>query len=301
MKRIILFLAIFLIIALSCPLYAAGIRDAPEESSSGSSVWRITKDDSILYLGGSIHILREIDFPLPVEFNYAFSLADILVLETDIGQMESPEILQYLLSQMFLPRNETLQTILEPDAYELLLAVCNDYGIPIISVYRLKPSMVINMLTYLQYEKLGFVQEGVDEYFFEKANDINMLIKYLEPVQTQIDMLLTMGEGYESDYVRYALYDMENNEAYIEQLVTEWRNGTSLFFDEMLIDMKDQWPVLYKSLITDRHDAWMPQIYKFLASGQIHFVVAGLAHMHGPDGLLQLLRDYGCTIEQLTR
>jgi len=43
----------------------------------------------------------------------------------------------------------------------------------------------------------------------------------------------------------------------------------------------------------------MPQLMDFLDSDMTFFVITGLAHMHGSDGLLQRLKDSGCKIEKL--
>jgi hypothetical protein len=37
-------------------------------SQAESSVWKIRKGDSVMYVGGTVHMLRQSDFPLPVEF-----------------------------------------------------------------------------------------------------------------------------------------------------------------------------------------------------------------------------------------
>jgi uncharacterized protein YbaP (TraB family) len=303
MKRIILFLAAALFVASSFPLFAAGIREEREagvySAQTGSSVWRVAKNGNMLYLGGSIHILRESDFPLPGAFDIAFSRSDMLVLEADVRQLEDPEIIEYMTEQMFLPDNITLESLLEPDVYELLASACRQHGFPIEMVSNFKPSMITTMLSLLQIEGYGFIQLGVDFYYLEKAIYESMPVIFLESVQTQINMLVTMGDGYENDYVRYSLYDMDNTESLMEILVSDWRNGTAATTEQMLADMRERWPLIYKTMITDRHDAWMPQIKDFLDSGQVYFVIAGLAHMYGPDGLLQLLADYGCTIEQV--
>jgi uncharacterized protein YbaP (TraB family) len=47
-----------------------------------TSVWKISRGDNVLYLGGTIHVLRESDYPLPEPFDEAFEQADIVVFET---------------------------------------------------------------------------------------------------------------------------------------------------------------------------------------------------------------------------
>jgi len=304
MKRLISIFSIILFSVFSFPLFASGILDsqvsavrAPEEG--GTSVWKITKDGNTMFLAGSVHVLRESDFPLPEEFEYAFSRSEILVLEADIDQVDTMEVMGYLLRKIFLPDGETLKTLLDPEVFELLAAKCGEYGLPIGSVLKMRPAMVVNMLTVLQIQKFGFVQQGVDEYFYTKAKEESMPVYFLESVETQIDMLLEMGEGYDSEYVLYSLSDMEDLESEIDELVSEWRNGISGMTVKSLVELKVNWPYLYRSMVLDRHDIWLPQIRRFLASGQIYFIVAGLAHMHGPDGLIWYLENSGCTVEKI--
>jgi len=80
--------------------------------------------------------------------------------------------------------------------------------------------------------------------------------------------------------------------------VSDWRKGSTESTEMSLAEMKTEWPQIYRSMITDRHDVWLPQIEKFLNSDTVYFIIVGLAHIHGPDGLLRLLKDLGCTVEQ---
>ncbi|MDR0639460.1 MAG: TraB/GumN family protein [Spirochaetaceae bacterium] len=49
-----------------------------------TSVWKISNGDNVLYLGGTIHLLRESDYPLPQAFEAAFEQSDILVFEASV-------------------------------------------------------------------------------------------------------------------------------------------------------------------------------------------------------------------------
>jgi uncharacterized protein YbaP (TraB family) len=158
--------------------------------------------------------------------------------------------------------------------------------------------MVVTLLSVLQIQKSGFSEEGVDNHYQERARKENKPVLFLESVESQIDALLSMGDGYENDYVLYSLLDMDSSEDEITTLVTEWKKGGVSRSEEALTGMKEDWPAIYKTLVSDRNSAWMPQIEEFLAGGQVHFVIAGLLHMHGPDGLLRQLEDRGYTVEQ---
>ena len=60
-------------------------------SSADTSVFKVSKDDEHLFIGGTIHMLAESDFPLPEEFDQAYQNAELIVFETDIAAMGSPE------------------------------------------------------------------------------------------------------------------------------------------------------------------------------------------------------------------
>jgi uncharacterized protein YbaP (TraB family) len=272
----------------------------PSELYAQSSVWEISKNGNTLYLGGSVHILREEDFPLPAEFDLAFDKSSILVLETDVDKMAEPAYMQYLITQMILPGGKTLETILSAEAYSLLKEKCELYGLPFETVSIFKPAMITTILTVLEIQANGFVQQGVDNHYLEKAKKEKKALDFLEPIETQINLLVSMGEGYENDYVIYSLEDLENSTENTVTIVSEWRRGNTAFTEESIVEMKKSWPIFYKALLLDRNNAWMHRLEEFLETAPVEFVIAGFAHMPGPDGLLTQLEKSGCKVKQLT-
>ncbi len=264
-----------------------------------SSVWKVSHDGNTLYLGGSIHALRKQDFPMPREFDTAFELADMLVLETDVEKISDPQMVSYMMANMFLPEGENLRSVLCRDAYKRLLKKCKNLGVPFSEVSTWKPSIVVNVLSTLIGQEEGLVQQGVDLYYLSMAKQQGMSIEYLEPVKLQIDLLFTLGEGYEDAYVLYSLKDFNEAESSLSSLISEWKHGGSTEVEKSLQEMKTEVPLYYAALITNRNNAWIPLIEKYLEDETVEFVVAGLAHMYGPEGLLEQLKNRGYSIEQL--
>jgi uncharacterized protein YbaP (TraB family) len=262
-----------------------------------SSIWKVSKGGNTVLLGGSIHILRDSDFPLPAEFDRAFEQSAILVLEADMGKMADSETMQYLMSKAFLPGNQTLQSILIPQTYKLFMAKCAEFGIPPEVISKFNPYMAVNVLTVMAIQKSGFAQLGVDYYYYDLAQKTGKPLGFLEEVKTQIDILVSIGESYGDDFIIYSLNDLENMED-IVGLVSEWREGDPASTEISVTEMMKTWADVYKTLILDRNNLWMPQIEKYLTDGTTAFILAGLAHLHGPDGLLRQLANSGCTVEQ---
>ena len=53
--------------------------------SAQSSVWVATSGEEKVYLGGTVHLLRPTDYPLPAPFETAYAASDKLYFETDIA------------------------------------------------------------------------------------------------------------------------------------------------------------------------------------------------------------------------
>ena len=91
----------------SAPLYAE------------TSVWKVKQGENHLFIGGTIHVLAEADYPLPAEFNRAYQLAERLVLETDIQKYQSPEFQQVMINELTYSDGRNLKSILNAKTFVL--------------------------------------------------------------------------------------------------------------------------------------------------------------------------------------
>jgi uncharacterized protein YbaP (TraB family) len=264
-----------------------------------SSVWEVNKDGNILYLGGSIHTLRAEDFPLPKEFDKAFDQSKMLVLEADIEQAASPEASQKLMTKAMLPDDETLQTILDEDTYKKLEAKCNELSLPIASLMKLKPSMVATILTMLKMQQLGFTPQGVDTYYLTQAKEKNKKIDFLESLDFQIELIANLGTEYENEYIQYTVEELDNTEKEMAQLLPDWKNGTSTYVETAIAEIKNKFPKAHNSTLKERNNAWLPKIENYLSNKTEAFVVVGLMHLLGKDGLLAQLQHKGYIVKQV--
>ena len=63
-------------------------------------VWRVTDGESTVYLGGTVHLLRPSDYPLPEEFDQAYEGSSELFFETDISSMNDLSVQAQMLQQL---------------------------------------------------------------------------------------------------------------------------------------------------------------------------------------------------------
>ena len=268
--------------------------------SADSSVWKITSGENTVYLGGTVHLLRPSDYPLPEEYEQAYQESAVLVFETDISSMNDLSIQAETLKQLTYTDGQSLDTVLNDEAYNALSEYIATIGIPMAMIEQFKPGMIISMLQFLEFQKIGFTPQGVDAYFNIRAMSDAKTLEELESVEEQIGFLAAMGEGNENEFILLSLSDLDEIAEVMEDMIFAWRTGDNEKLSEMFVaDMLNEAPELYESLLRGRNLNWIPQIDKMLADEDVEFVLVGAAHLVGNDGLLELLKARGYKVSQL--
>jgi uncharacterized protein YbaP (TraB family) len=261
-------------------------------------VWEISKNGNSLFLGGSVHLLRVEDYPMPVAFDYAFDKSTIFVLEADVDKMSDTEIVQYQYDKFMLSEGKTLQTVLDDDVYKRLEMVVGGPSV-ISEISQYKPSVAISVLQTAYLQLNGFTENGADLHYLAKSKEEEKSIDFLEDIKVQIDLLGSIADGHENEYVSASIDELPQYVNGVIALISEWKEGAAVAIEASLNAQKTEWPTIYETMIYDRNMAWIQKIEQYLTTEQIEFIVVGLAHLHGHDGLLIQLKSRGYTIRQL--
>lgn len=270
------------------------------QAAAESSVWRVSNGDRTVYLGGTVHLLRQSDYPLPAEYEDAYLDSDAVVFETDIAAMSDMATQARMLARMSYSDERTLESVLSEEAYSELQSYTAEIGLPLIMMQKFKPGMVVTTLQVFEFQKLGFTPEGVDAHFYGRAVGDGKPVLGLESLEEQIEFLASMGEGNESEFILVSLADLENTEQAMEGMIAAWRSGDTGRLTEMFVeDMQRQSPEIYETLLRGRNLDWLPQIDAMLQDDDTEFVLVGAAHLVGEDGLVTLLEDKGYQVDQL--
>lgn len=265
-----------------------------------SSVWEIEKDGRQLFIGGTIHVLSADDYPLPRQFDLAYDNSDSVVLETDIGRLRSPEFQQLALGEMIYTDGTNLRSLLKDETYQDLEAFCATRGIPAATLMMFKPGMVAMTLTLLELRRLGLMGAGVDSHFSGRADRDGKEVGQLETVEQQLSFLAAMGAGREDELIRYTLRDIGTLPELLESIKVAWRSGDLETLDEMtLMPLKQEFPELYRILLVNRNNAWVPMIESMFNSDEVELVLVGALHLVGEQGLLEQLIDRGYSVSRL--
>lgn len=290
--------AVSLVRALLLTVLATSL--VPLPAVADTAVWRAQSGDSRIYLGGTVHLLRPADYPLPEEFEQAYQDSDRLYFETDISAMNDMAVQAGMLQQLMYSDERTLESVLNAEAYQALSSYAAGNGLPLAMLQKFKPGLVVSTLQVLEFQKLGFTPLGVDMHFHNRAIGDGKPRGELEPVQAQIDYIAGMGEGNESEFILLSLEDMAEISDTMEELIAAWRSGDNNQLAELFVnEMKEQSIELYNSLLVERNNNWMGVIEGLFNEAGTEFILVGAAHLVGEDGLLAQLQRRGYQVEQL--
>ncbi|MDO6561763.1 TraB/GumN family protein [Amphritea sp. 1_MG-2023] len=269
-------------------------------AETGSSVWQVSDGDHVLYLGGTVHVLRQQDYPLPVEFDRAFLRADRLVFETDLAQLQSVAVQQRMQQAIRYGDGSGLSQRLSAELYQRLESVWQHYGLPVEVLNELRPSGVVITLTMLNLKQMGVDAQGIDDFYYTRAMQQGKPVSGLESVDQQIDFLSRMGEGDEETFMRLSLDELDESAALIDEILTAWRRGHLDELEHLLVDdMRRDFPAQYQTLLVGRNQHWMPQIKNMLRDRPVELVLVGSGHLAGEDGLIEQLQLAGYQVKRL--
>jgi uncharacterized protein YbaP (TraB family) len=272
MKKVFLFLFALLCAAQVC---------------AQSAVWKISKGSNKIYLGGSVHVLREQDLPFPKEFERAFEKSDAVAFEANLEHAGGLSALSYM-RYMTLPPGKTLETELNRKVYARLARKSDELGMPIKTLARVKPCMAVMMLAAGQMNKIGFSVQGADFYYFSRAVQANKRRFFLESIESQFRLFDGINQN---ECVEQTLNEWDEI-GQLSELVEEWKAGRTTRVERMLKEMK-AYPAVYNAMIKKRNRAWLPKLERYLSTAPTEFVIVGYAHLFGDDGLLRLLKARG--------
>jgi len=269
-------------------------------TQADSAVWQVTSGSNTVYLGGTVHLLRPADYPLPAEYEEAYQASEEIYFETDLSEMMSMAVQTQMLQALTYQDARTLESVLSAEAYTALSNYVASVGMPMMMLEKFKPGMVISTLQVLEFQRIGFTPQGVDAYFNTRAVGDAKPVGQLETVMEQIGFLASMGEGNESEFILLSLEDLEETASVMDDMIAAWRTGNNDRLADLFVnDMRREAPDLYDSLLRQRNLAWIPQIEQMLRDGDTEFVLVGAAHLVGNDGLLTLLEAKGYAVNQL--
>jgi uncharacterized protein len=273
---------------------AVGVR-----AEEKSLLWKVSKDAGSVYVLGSIHYLRSENYPLKRAILEAFENSKRVVLEIDLNSA-SPEAFQRIALEKAIYRDgTTLAQNISADTYQLAAQRATQFGIDMRVFNPMKPWFAAINLIALKLRALGLdPRRGVDQYLAAEAKRQGKPTSGLETLEFQIGLLDQLSKQNQEAMLRETVTELDLLDRNIDEIVRSWLDGDEAVLTKLLLAGMVQFPEIHQKVIVERNRRWVPEIEKLLEQGSGALIVVGAAHLVGRDGVVEMLKAKGYSVEQ---
>lgn len=308
MKHVSLLTSLFLsaLLGLGCASTPAPTPAASAPTDTGLAfLWEVTDaKGGLAYLVGSVHLGKEGTLPLTPSMEDAFEKSDVLVVEVDVGKVDTADMQRLLRGLGLLPKGQRLTDRLEPETMMLLGSTAERLGLEVRNLERLRPWLVGLTIGVMEFQRAGYQQgHGVDRAFLDRAHGAQMDIVELETAESQLRLLAETPEPLQDLMLRDQLRRERPVAEVLEQLIGTWKAGDAERLAQLLLEgaADPTYRPVYERIFFERNQQMASSMAAMLAQPRTHFVVVGAGHVVGPGGIVDLLQKRGFTARQLAR
>lgn len=227
--------------------------------------------------------------------------------EVVMSEVMSPSFMQTMQQYIIMEGSTTLKELFTPEQYEAVSKCVKENLMTDLSMLdRCKPTFITQQLTVILCIKHlgGFnPQEQLDSYFQQQALQAGKKVGGLESPQSQLEMLFNSQTVQRQANLLYCMVSNTEktlddtrrlNEAYASQNLEELKK----LIEERKGDSCDPLPSEMEKMLDNRNKAWIEKMPAIMKDAPTLFVV-GAGHLPGDNGLINLLRLQGYTVEPM--
>ena len=272
-------------------------------------LWKVTGNGlgRPSYILGTHHMAPSTMIDQIKGVNEAIAGCDIVVGEVEKDSLMSPEVQARMAQAMVAPLDSTLDKVLTPADYGIVEKVFNKYfgtlGMKLKQVNNLKPSAISTQMQAMQAIKYfpNFDANSlIDVMVQTRANEAGRPSVGLESVDEQINLLFN---GSIANQAKGLVEACKQDEFFQVQSAALADAYLAQDLDKLLAVMTDATmggdsEEEMEVLIYSRNRSWAEKL-KVIMPERACLVCVGAGHLPGEQGLLQLLRNAGYTVEPM--
>jgi len=290
----------FLLISILCLLALA---------SQAQLLWKVSGNglSRPSYILGTHHMAPASMIDEISGMDIAIEGCDIVVGEVEKDSLMGQEAQMRMAQSMIAPPDSTLDKLYTPDEYAIVEQVFNKYfgtmGVKLSQMNSMKPSAISAQLQAMQavrnfpnFDPTNLIDIAVQQ----RANDAGKPSAGLETLQEQIDLLFNTPLA---DQAKGLLESCKQDENFLQMsvaLVEAYMSQDLEKIYTVMLEATDgeEGKEEMKALLDERNHAWVPKLVEMMPE-RACLVCVGAGHLTGPQGVLQLLRDRGFTVEPM--
>lgn len=287
-------------VLLACVVWlpCAAAQDAP--AVKRGMLWKATSATNTVYLLGSIHLGSKAMYPLPQEFEDAYSAARTLIVEVDMNRLDMQQLQSLMLSKGMYSGEDSLWNHVSADTRKRLETFCDKYQMPAAMLARMKPWMVAVTVATIPMLKSGMEAGlGIDKYFLDRAAEGKKPVVQIESAEWQVNLLSGFSDELQAKFLASSIQQAEKSLEHGKRIEEIWMSGDPGKLEAALREDPGP-PEVERALLEDRNPHMADVAERYLKGKDPALVVVGAAHLVGKDGVVSLLEKRGYKVQQVT-
>ena len=275
-------------------------------------LWKVTGHDTCKpsYLFGTIHLETSKYIDSVPGLRDAISSVDAVYGEIQMDSLTDNDVMMRAVKNLIAPPDSTIDKLLTKEEYQLVDSVVNSYFMGMISLEtlsKLKPVALSGQLGVMQMKKYFPEQLGlndvIDVAVQAAGRELGKRIGGLETTEMQINMLYgTPLDVQAQELVNFCR--MDNDIINFSKELCDAYHAQDLEMLEKLFLLEEvgedeMTNEIIEKLAYERNRRWMNTITETIPRESM-LVAVGAGHLVGKDGLIELLRRDGYTVEPVT-
>jgi uncharacterized protein len=267
---------------------------------SQSLFWEISGNglDKPSFLYGTMHVQDNAVFQFKPTVLPALDSADFLLLELNLDSVNPIE----LMASLVMTDDVSLDKLLKKKDYALIEKFFKDsLQMSVYLFNRVQPFYTATIVSAKDLKKEQ--DDALDAFFFKRAKTNGIACIGLEHIREQIGAFSAIPYQYQADYlvqtVRNYYQSTPSNDT--NDLLELYLKGDLEGLIQLTMDAFDDPAIndLFKThFIQIRNQHMVQRMLPYLHKGSA-FVGVGAAHLGGNEGIIQLLRNLGYTVNPL--
>ena len=259
------------------------------QDSENALLWKIEGNGiKTSYLYGTFHMLPQKDFVLKESVKNSFEKAELIVMEID---MDDPGLQTEMMKNTLMKDGVTLDQLISQEDYEKVSKALAAHNMPIDAVKSMKPFLVTALMIsqFIEGEPASF--EGT---FAQMAATQQKKLKGLESITDQLDIFDKIPYKDQAEDLLELVEERDRMSELFSQLIQSYHDQDVEGIYQLTVENTNS--AEEAALILDqRNEKWIPRIGEYSAD-QVVFYGVGAAHLGGPNGVINLLRESNYTV-----
>lgn len=258
--------------------------------SQSSLLWKVEGQNikTPIYLFGTIHLIPGSAFKVSPTLDSIAGKMENIYFEMDLSH---PDLATITVKKLMLDSVSSIKELYTASEYKKLVKKWTKMNIPYALFEKFKPFMLQQQIMTTLVEN----PKGYETHFLAYAKKKNIKVGGLDEPEVQLASIDSIPLELQAKSLYELTLKPEKSRTELKSLFEKYQSNDIDVIYNYINEQKD-FSSISNSLLDVRNIRWVEKMIHLFESNESYLFAVGAAHMGGPQGLINLLREKGYTV-----